>query len=379
MQSRDTVRAADGRGDAERAAVIRALDELVAGGATGVLVRLSDRLGNWTATAGVAERGRTAPVPADGRFRIGSVTKTFVAAVVLLLADKGELDLDDPVSRYLPRFGLDGRITVRMLLTHFSGLYNYSGENRAGSISEPGLFPDSGEEYVKRLPTAYEPDELVRFALSKPLHFEPGTGFGYSNTNYVLAGLLIEAVTGEPYARQVHDRVVIPLGLADTILPGRQTAIPAPHAHGYLGYRHEGNLKVVDVTGSNPSWYWAAGEILSTAQDLDTFLAGVVGGRLLPPAGLAEMLSFTPPGLPLGVSVGMFLREFAPGHTGIGHFGSVPGYICGAYSTVDGGARLVMSVTKGAVDRFDPAANSKFLAGVDQALATCFSALVTSS
>lgn len=298
-----------------------------------------------------------------------------MAVVLLLLADDGELGLDDAVCRYLPRFGLDDRITVRMLLMHVSGLYNYSGENRTDGSTQPGIFPADGEEYVQALATGYQPDELVRFALERPAHFAPGTGFGYSNTNYILLGLLIEELTGGPYAQQVHDRIVAPLGLADTTLPGTRTGIRGPHAHGYLGYRHQGELRVADVTDSNPSWYWAAGEIISSARDLDTFVAALFDGRLLPPSVLAELTSFTPPPPHPGVSPGMFRREFAPGRTGIGHFGSVPGYLCNVYSTFDGSARLVMSVTKGAVDRFDPAVFSRFQAAADQALVTCFSAL----
>ncbi|MET9080031.1 serine hydrolase domain-containing protein [Streptomyces sp. NPDC004232] len=356
-------------------ALRRAMDDLVAAGATGVLVRVNDRLGVRTMAAGVAERGRLDPVPEQGLFRIGSVTKTFVAAVVLLLAAEGELDLDDSVDRYLPRFGLDARITIRMLLTHVSGLYNYSGENRADGTTQPGIFPTRGDAYVQELTTSYDPDDLVGFALRRPVRFPPGEGFGYSNTNYVLAGLLIEEITGEPYGRQVHRRVVEPLGLADTTVPGRDIAIPGPHAHGYLGYRQDGQPRVADVTRSNPSWYGAAGEIISNARDLDVFFTALLDGRLLPPSALTEVTSFTPPPPYPGVSPGLFRREFSPGRTGIGHFGSVPGYLCHVYSTFDGAARLVMSVTKGAVDRFDPTAFSAFQTAMDRALVTCFSSL----
>ncbi|MYT32505.1 MULTISPECIES: serine hydrolase domain-containing protein [unclassified Streptomyces] len=362
-----------------RAALTRAMDDMVAAGATGVLVRVHDRLGVWSATAGVARRGRPDPVPEHAVFRIGSVTKTFVAAIVLMLAAEGELDLDDPVDRYLPRFGLDGRITVRMLLLHVSGLYNYSGKHQLDRTVQPGLFPTTGDLYVRQLTTSYTPDELVRFALDKPAYFAPGEGFAYSNTNYVLIGLLIEEITGEPYAQQVYRRIVRPLGLSDTTVPGHDTAIPGPHAHGYLGYRLDGQPQVADVTRSNPSWYGAAGEIISSARDLDVFLAALLDGRLLPPRALAEITSFTPPPPDPGVSPGLFRRQFAPDRTGIGHFGSVPGYICHAYSTFDGAARLVVSATKGAVDRFDPAAFSVFQTAMDRALVACFSSLVLSS
>ncbi|MBO0868660.1 MAG: beta-lactamase family protein [Micromonosporaceae bacterium] len=376
MQSEVDSRPAGSPDDPGRAALAKAIGTLVTAGAAGVQIRVNDGRGEWVGTAGVAERGSSRPVPPDGRFRIGSVTKTYVAAVLLLLAGDGELSLDDPVSRYLPRFGLDERITVRMILMHVSGVFDFSGEHGLDETSDCGIFPTSGETYVKDLESTYEPDELVRFSLAKPARFAPGATFGYSNTNYILAGLLIEKVTGAGYAQQVHDRIVAPLGLTETSVPGRRTAIPGPHAHGYLGYRDAGTWKVADVTRYNPSRYWAAGEIISTTRDVDAFLLALLDGRLLPPPLLAEMTSFIPPGSGLGVSTGLFRREFTPGHTGIGHFGSVPGYLCSAYSTVDGGVRLVMSVTKGAVDRFDPVAFSRFQRAVDATLVACFSSLV---
>ena len=353
----------------------RALAQLVAAGATGVQVRVHDGAGDWSGRAGVAERGRPGAVPLDGRFRIGSVTKTLVAVVALTLAGAGELALDDPVDRYLPQFGLDRRITVRMVLMHLSGLFNYSGEHGAGGTTEAGIFPTSGPDYVRELTTIHQPADLVRFALAKPARFAPGEGFAYSNTNYLLVQLIIEAVTGVSYAGQIRDRIVRPLGLSDTIVPVERTDIPGPHAHGYHAYRAAGQLRVVDVTESSPSWYGAAGSVISTTADLDTFMSALLGGRLLAQPLLAEMLTFTPPPPGPGVSVGLFRKDFAGGRIGVGHFGSVPGYLCYLYSTPDGTVRMAMSVTRGAVDRADPAEVSGFLGAVDEAVTTCFSAL----
>jgi D-alanyl-D-alanine carboxypeptidase len=359
----------------DRAALIRVLRDLVAAGATGVQLRVHDGLGDWAGSAGVAERGRPAGVSTEGRFRIGSVTKPFAAAVLLMLAGEAELRLDDPVDRYLPRFGLDRGITVRMALMHLSGLFNYSGENRSDGTTEPGVFPVAGPDYVRSLATSRRPEDLIRFALSRPVRFAPGAGFAYSNTNYLLVQLIIEKITGTSYAEQIRRRITGPLGMRDTVVPVERTDIPGPHAHGYLAYRDGDELTVVDVTESSPSWYGAAGSILSTTADLDTFLAALLGGRLLAPPLLDEMLTFVPPAPGPGVSAGLFRKDFAAGRVGIGHFGSVPGFLCFLYATPDASARMAMSVTRGAVDRNDPAAVAGFLAAVDQAVARSFADL----
>ncbi|RSM44936.1 hypothetical protein DMA12_15260 [Amycolatopsis balhimycina DSM 5908] len=349
------------------------MSALVVAGAAGVQVRVHDGLGDWTGSAGLARLGRPEGVPGEGRFRIGSVTKPFVAAVALMLAAEGELGLDAPVGRYLPDFDLDGAITVRYALMHLSGLADYSGDHRPDGAGDPGIFPPIGPEYIRKLTTGYEPAELIRFALARGPRFEPGRGFFYSNTNYLLAQLVIEKITGTSYADQIRRRITRPLGMASTLVPSGPR-IPGPHAHGYVAYRDHGDLTVADVTEAHPSWYGAAGSIVSTTADLDTFVSALLTGRLLAPPQLAEMLAFVPPDGD-GVGIGLFRKEFGPGRFGIGHFGSVPGFLCFTYGVPDGSARMVLSANRGAVDRSDPAAVAAFLAAVDKAVTTCFAAL----
>ncbi|TCO54864.1 D-alanyl-D-alanine carboxypeptidase [Actinocrispum wychmicini] len=345
--------------------VQQAMAELVALGVTGVQVRMHTPRGDWTGSAGSTRLGDMTPPPTDGRFRAGSVTKTVVSTVVLQLVDDGRIGLDAPVDQYLPEFALDHRITVRMLLQHTSGIFNYTGE--PGS---PGI-PMTGQPFLDARWHTYRPADLVRLALAKPALFEPGTSFSYSNTDYVLAGLLIEKVTGTRYATQVEQRILRPLGMRATFLPGSWPFIPGPHAHGYFRYEKG----VVDITALNPSWAFSAGEMISTTHDLDTFLAALLGGRLLSPAMLTEMRKPHPvSGYGLGLS--QFDAGAACGGTVVGHSGSIHGYSTAMYGTADGRMRFEMSVTAGATE-IDPTrfamAESKVLGA-----AFCGNATVTS-
>ncbi|MEV0292324.1 serine hydrolase domain-containing protein [Nocardia sp. NPDC050710] len=323
----------------DHVAVQQAMDDLVAAGATGVQLRMRDETGTWTASAGVAERGRPEGVPVDGRFRIGSITKTFVATVLLQMVGEGRLGLDDPVARHLPRLTLDERITVRMILGHTSGLFDYTGRDTIDGTLQSPLSEDTA--------AVYRPEDLVRWAVSMPLRFEPGTEWRYSNTNYLMAGLLIEELTGLPYAAQVYLRIIVPLGLWGTEIPSPSAAIRGPHAHGYWPVGPDG--AALDVTGWNPSWAGAAGEMISTTADLDTFLAALAEGRLLAPHLMAEMQAFRPaPDETLGYGLGLSELKNRSGCHGIGHNGAIPGYYSWALSTPDGRRRVVMSVTDGA-------------------------------
>ncbi|WP_431949699.1 serine hydrolase domain-containing protein [Nocardia lijiangensis] len=326
---------------ADRSAVHQAMRELVAAGATGVQIRIHDEAGDWTGSAGVAERGRAEGVPTDGRFRVGSITKTFIATVVLQLVAEGRLQLDDPVHRHLPEFGLDPRITVRMILQHTSGLRTHTTEPKPDGTFEPGLVDDVERTYLSA--------DMVRFVAAKPLKFEPGTNWAYSNTNYVLAGLLIERLTGTPYAWQVYLRIVAPLGMWRTELPGSGREILGPHAHGYIDFPDD-DATLVDVTRLNPSMVGASGEIISTTQDLDVFLAALQGGRLLPPALAAAMRDFHQVESIVSYGLGLLQYAFRPDCVAQGHDGRMPGYTSQMYGTADGRARVTISVTEGASD-----------------------------
>ncbi|MFC7585227.1 serine hydrolase domain-containing protein [Nonomuraea antimicrobica] len=192
----------------------------------------------------------------------------------------------------------------------------------------------------------YRPEELVRFALSKPARFEPGTDQGYSNTNYTLAQVLVEQVTGRSYAEEMQRRILGPLGLSDTVAPDAQPEIPAPHVHGYYRYEDAGQWKVVDVTRQNPSLLAGTGSMISTTRDLHTFVSALMGGDLLPAPLLAEMRE---PYGTLGYGLGLFVQDLGPdcGGTVFHHNGSTLGFGALMYSTPDGSKTLTASLTSG--------------------------------
>jgi D-alanyl-D-alanine carboxypeptidase len=349
-----------------RDGVAQAMVALVDAGVAGVQLRIHDGQGDWTGSAGTRELsgGR---VPTDGRFRAGSITKMFVSTVVLQLVREGRVVLDDPVAEYLPEYGFDPRITVRMILSHTSGLFNYTGETNPDGTTEPGL-PLFGKEFVRNRFRTYTPRELIDVSLSKPARFAPGTSWSYSNTNYIVAGQLVERVTGTSWAFQVRHRILGPLGLRDTVLPGDRTDVPGPHAHGYYTVRRDnGEATVLDVTRLNPTWAGSAGEIISTTRDLDRFISALLGGRLLPAGLLSEMETPTPY-QPYGL--GLMLLAAGPTCGGVyfGHTGGIHGYQSYLFSTPDRGTRFEVSVTMGAADIEDPAVATRIATALNNVL-----------
>ncbi|MFI6786157.1 serine hydrolase domain-containing protein [Nonomuraea sp. NPDC050383] len=328
----------------DRPELQNAMQAFVDAGFLGAQLRVHDQRGEWVGSAGVRKLGQTAKPPTNGRFWAGSVTKTFTATLVLQLVAAGKIGLDAPVAGYLPKLGLDQRITVRMLLQHTSGLFNYAGgEAYDDGTYVPGL-PATGDEWLDNRFHSYTPEELVRFALSKPARFEPGTDQSYANTNYTLALLLIEKVTGRSYAEELQRRILRPLGLRDTVVPGNRTELPGPHAHGYYRYQDAGQQKVVDISRQNLSLLAGAGDLISTTRDLHTFISALMSGKLLPAPLLAEMRK---PYGKYNYGFGLFVQDLGPNcGTVYQHNGSPPhGYGALMYSSPDGSKTLTASVT----------------------------------
>ncbi|MEU8899413.1 serine hydrolase domain-containing protein [Nocardia sp. NPDC048505] len=284
-----------------------------------VVLRISDPSRNrvWTGTgAGVPHRE---PLGPDSRFRIGSITKTFVATVVLQLVDEGRVGLDRPIADHLPGVVPGGeRITVRQLLNHTSGLYDY--------MKNPGMSTNRWRG-TERFAT-YRPEHLLEAAFRHPPYFEPGARFRYSNTNYIVLGSLIERVTGAHYGAEVERRILAPLRLSHTTVPGADPAIPEPAIRARQPIT---DGTVADVTEMNPSLDWAAGEMLSTTADLDRFLGALLGGELISAAALTEMKRSVPMGM--GFHYGLGLQRFDPpcGESIWGHGGELLGYLTFAY------------------------------------------------
>ncbi|MCX5430018.1 beta-lactamase family protein [Streptomyces sp. NBC_00257] len=359
-QNRSTLDAdADADAGQERPGLRKVLEEIVDSGITGITLRVHDERGEWVGSAGVSELGGAAKPPVDGYVRIGSSTKTFIAALVLRLVAEGRVELDAPVAGCLPGFGVDGRITVRMLLQHTSGIFNFTGEYYEDGTVVAGIpATTAGKEWVDNRFRTYRPAELVRLALSRPARFEPGADWSYSNTNYVLARLLIEQVTGRSVTEEMRRLILGPLGLSGTAVPTTGTEIAEPHAHAYYRYEDAGEERTVDVTSLNPSWISSGGDMISTSRDLHTFISALVSGRLLPAELLAEMCTPHPTPIPgMGYGLGVFVQDTGRGGTVITHNGGAAGHAALMYSTPDGSRTLT-----GTLNYVDDAALSHAMA-----------------
>jgi D-alanyl-D-alanine carboxypeptidase len=303
-------------------------------GGPGALAEVRDRTGSTVLTSGVADVRSGAPVRRDSRFRIGSMTKPFVATVMLQLVAERRVALDAPVERYLPGVvrgnGNDGRvITVRQLLQHTSGV--------------PDVLDHLSPQEILKDPLAHhDTRDLVNLALAHPPTFEPGKGWRYSNTGYLLAGMIIEKVTGRPYGEELQRRIVEPLQLRGTSLPGDDPAIPGPHPRGYA--RPGEDAPLIDITAINPSVGGAGGEMISSGTDLNRFLDALVRGKLLRPAQLREMTRTRPTGNADGRAYGLGLesRPLPCGGLYWGHTGDFPGYETAGGATIDGRQATVM-------------------------------------
>lgn len=314
-----------------------ALDDIAASVATGVLAEIRTAGSVWRGAAGVAELGTSEPVSVAGRFRAGSITKSLVATVVLQLAGEGRAALDDPVERWLPETVPGGdRITVRHLLQHTSGIADYGESHRFR-----GLYGTT-EAVVGLRHRTWTVPELLAFVAGEPLLFAPGSHWAYSSTNYLLLGLVVERVTGNSYGTEVGRRILHPLGLRDTEVPGANPQIAGPHPHGYL---RDSRQEPVDVTVFDHSFAQAAGEIVSSAADLNRFYRALLTGRLLAPAQLAEMRTVRAAGPGFDYGLGLATRQLPDGTTLWGHNGGTFGFETFCWSTGDGARQATVAVT----------------------------------
>jgi len=304
----------------------RTLDALVEqDGFPGALAAVRDgRTRDYTAGA---------HVPTNGRVRLASNTKMFTATVVLQLVGEGKVGLDTTVETYLPGVvrgpGGDGRaITVRQLLQQTSGLPDY----------DDALITD----YFAVQHTYFEPRELLDAALARP---STGQGWAYSNTNYIVAGLIVQRVTGRPVGEEITKRIIERLGLRDTYWPAQgEQEIKGRHPRGYWPAE---NGDLVDVTTQDPSLGWAAGQLVGTPRDLNTFMTALMGGRLLPPDLLAQMKTTVPaPDFDIrgtaqyGLGIATF--ELSCGGVAWNHGGVAPGHVSSHGITEDGRAATVV-------------------------------------
>ncbi|WP_107400479.1 serine hydrolase domain-containing protein, partial [Streptomyces africanus] len=322
----------------EDPALSAALAGLPSADATAALVRVGGVEGVWRGSSGVHDLRSGRPADPGARFRAGSVTKVFTAAVALQLAAEGRLDLDRSARSYLPELipASYGGVTVRQLLNHTHG------------IPAPDVPGTLEEAYADRF-RVHDPRDMVRSATSKKPEFDPGERQHYLNIGYTITGLLIERVTGDTYEHQVTRRILRPLGLHDTYLPGENPHITGRHNHGYQTMRLDDGttgLRDVSVWGSTDAW--AAGDLISTTADLERFTDALFQGRIVRGPLLEEM--FTLPqvtdsktGKPAAYSVGLSMKVLG-GREVWGKTGGRWGYNAAIASTRGGSRTLVYSV-----------------------------------
>lgn len=310
-------------------------------GITGVQSRVTTASGrDLVATSGTAVAGRNRPVPREGYFRMASTGKALMAAVVLHLAERDKLSLDDTVHRWLPGViggnGNDGRkITVRQLLQSTSGLHD----------DLPGF--DTPQEYYEHRYDTYTPEQIVARSLKHHPDFEPGTNWGYSNTGYVVLGMIVEEATGRPWREEVGSRILKPLGMHHTYLPGTTPTLRRPHANGYQVFADDDER--TDVTRQLVP---DLGGYVSTTADVNRFFQGLLGGELLSEPRLAEMKDTVPVDeetrqlWPDGrYGLGLVERPLTCGGSYWSHQGGEAGYITLNGATEDGRRTVTVSMS----------------------------------
>jgi D-alanyl-D-alanine carboxypeptidase len=325
-------------------ALQQALDTLVSDGVPGAIVLEREAGREWHAASGVADLTTKRPIDAGDRFRIGSMTKAFVSTVALQLVAEGRLSLDDSVERWLPGVVPGGdAITVRELMNHTSGLYNYT---------DVPFYVQLLHDPLHR----WRPLELVQQAVAHPPLFAPGTSWSYSNTNYILLGLIVAAADEASGPLQVaspafeaYRRIIVPLGLRHTSFPLVDPEVRGRHAHGYAIDPPPawGLPAILDTTKSSPSWAWTAGAIISTLDDVADFHRALFTGQLLGPDQQRELQTTVAAGPNLQYGLGVLHLQMPCG-AAWGHDGGMPSAVSISLTSPDGARQAVLMLTRDA-------------------------------
>ncbi|MFF5978992.1 serine hydrolase domain-containing protein [Streptomyces olindensis] len=321
-----------------------ALRDLVGkGGPPGASANVRDAAGSWFAEAGHADTATGRERSPGDHFRGASITKTFIATVLLQLEAERRLSLDDTVERWLPGLvrgnGYEpDRITLRHLLNHTSGIANHT--------ADPAFLHDAaGPGFPEHRYDTHTPEDLVAIALRHPPVNEPGAAPSYSNTNYVLAGMVIEKATGRSYAQETIRRIVRPLKLRGTSFPGTSPHLPKPHPVGYSRLHQDApDAPVHDATEQNMTWLGAAGDVISTGGDLNRFQRALMKGELLPPKQMREMLDEVPTEDGFGFGLGVEFATLSCGVEVVGKTGRTNGSMSAMVGTRDGEHQLTLNV-----------------------------------
>ncbi len=303
-------------------------------GVPGAFMLLRTPQGEVTGSYGTTASGEASPPNADQHLRVGSNTKTWTGTVILQLAQEDVLSLDDPISAYRPEVPNGEDITIEQLLSMRSGLYNYTLDRG---------FNEAMDADPQRV---WDPEELLAVSWAHPPSFAPDAGWEYSNTNTVLLGLVAEQLEGRPLEQIFADRLFAPLDLSDSALPPRSSnALPRPSVHGYMfgtnvltmgtppalpehlqDDARSGTIDPVDQTFANPSWGWAAGGGISTANDLADWVEALTDGSLLEEEFQTLRMESPRSTDADGTSAALYGLAIAKFGELYGHTGELPGY-----------------------------------------------------
>jgi len=312
-----------------------ALDRVIETGVPGAVVLARDGGRTIALAGGFGDVKQQTATKATDRFRVGSITKTFVATLVLRLVADGKLALDDTVEQRLPGVVANGgSITVRQLLNMTSGLFDYLNDGDS-TVTDRLLAGD--------LTHRWSPLSLLAISNAHEPRFAPGARWSYCSTCYVLLGLIVEKATGHPLGSELRRRVFAPAGLSSTSFD-TEPRIAGPHAHGYERL----SKRLTDVSVLSPSYGWAAGAVVSNAPDLARFYRALLGGKLLRPELLRAMEAPVANGKSAVAPYGLGLIRMSLGcGTVFGHAGSIAGYEAYAYNNKDGRRQAVVLVSLG--------------------------------
>lgn len=320
----------------------KALESVVQDGSPGGIVLAEVGHTAWAGRAGTADLATGRKPRADDRYRVGSITKTFVATVMLQLTAEGKLSLGDTVDHWLPGLvtgnGNDGsKIKLRQLLNHTSGIYSYTDD-------ESFKRQEFSTDFLQHRYETWTPRRIVRLAMAHRPAFAPGDSWSYSDTNYAIASMVIKKVTGHSYAHEIEQRILRPLHLNSTSMPGNRVRVPDPSGRAYskltgeLAGPGEPDGTVYDVTEMNPSFAGAAGEMISNNHDLNRFYRALFSGRLLKDPELEQMTTTVMiKGLPnFSYGLGLMKMTLSCGTEVWGHNGGIQGSISQTMATADG-------------------------------------------
>jgi D-alanyl-D-alanine carboxypeptidase len=321
----------------------------------GAVVAIRTPQGNYTAAVGTTELGKQTPPEMNTHFRIASNSKTMTAAVVVLLAQDGKLKFTDPVSAYVPDVPNGNNIIVADLLKMRSGLYNYTNA------------PEFSAELDADLAKAWTPQEVLDVAFAHPPNDPPGTAYEYDNTNYAILGLIAEKAGGQPLEEQLQERLFGPLSLKQTSLPAADQAssMPTPYSRGYMyggsafamvddpypadmkAAAKAGTLKPIDYTNQNSSYAHAAGGVISTAGNMETWIRALVSGKVFNAdfhKQWLESVQAEDPDNPDGqkYGYGISYQRFSPTAAMYYHGGEMPGFNSFMGYDVDNDVSLVI-------------------------------------